>query len=1125
MHAILSRRALISFFALGACFLLGLLAETAEGQTIFSSTPWQNPDCGGSALGDFDNDGWPDIFRTECRGTRVALMHNEGDGKFADRTGDIQLIFSDRSLGYGQTFADYDNDGDLDLFVAFGNWNYSLRAPNLLLRNDRGLFTDVAQEAGLTDMNATDNAVWLDYDRDGWLDLYTANLGQPEVRNLLYRNNGDGTFTDMTAEVGLDVLFSEGAGGSNGALAAADFNDDGWPDLYVAVFRARNRLFLNDGQGRFVEATNEDLGDPGQAFDVAVGDFDNDGDLDLFQATGGLSQEDRSLVLLNLGEGEFLDVTEAVGINIVGDAQDTGFGDIDGDGDLDLTLGQPRTVFRNDGGLFVDITDQAYNGDFGPPVAFWDYDLDGHLDGQGYQARFLNNGSDFHTLQVELVGIESNRNGIGARLIATAGELVQMREILGGRGFNQDEMVAHFGLGEGAVVERLEIRWPSGQVDVLTGVRADQKIRVFEGWEGYYPVKPSVWEAVLPDSLVAGTVFQGTVAVRPALFEPGAEITRVVADLSELGGPEEVELTAVGDGVYRLEAILKIPPGHGLKNVSVMVDQSTSLGPHWTRLSRELLVLPATDHAVFAGEQGGDWMDASVGDSDVGLIGFLSFRDNLPEIHLADSEGKRQVKLTHTPGPFVAPFSYFIYSHNWDWSPDGTRLVVSGDFAGEGRAIWVTDVYGGNPVKLTNPLESGYDEQPSWSPDGSKIAYSANYGGPADIVVMNADGSDPAILTDSSSESLQPSWSPDGGKIVFTSARDGNYEIYAMNADGSDPVRLTDHPALDGGASWSPDGSRIVFSSMRENGGVMVMNTDGSDPVTVGPGSSWTPSWSPDGKRIAYSEHDGGPVIVVVDADGSNRRAVSDRTGDFMPRWFPGTRSPVVELDLDKSPVLLEGKKGLELAADRAWTAAFASAAPLNPVGYASLAFAFHPGEAELLEGGWLQIRVNDQLVDLSRELDVDRREWQEVAIPLEKFALHGPVERIEFSGLFQGTFYLGDIRLVTAASGMATTAVTEELKDALPGGFALEQNFPNPFNSGTAIRFVLPVAGDVKLSVYNLAGQKVATLVEGMRPSGIFEIAWDGRDSEGGMLASGVYLYELRTKDRVFTRKLLLLQ
>jgi enediyne biosynthesis protein E4 len=1111
-------------FSLCAFSLLIFLAGGAEGQTIFSSTAWQNPECGGSALGDFDNDGWPDVFRTECRGTRVALMHNEGDGKFADRTGDIQTAMPDKLLGYGQTFADYDNDGDLDLFVAFGNWNYSQRDRNLLLRNDRGVFTDVAQEAGLTDVNATDNAVWLDYDRDGWLDLYTANLGQPEVRNLLYRNNGDGTFADVTAEAGLDVSFSEEAGGSNGALAAGDFNDDGWPDLYVAVFRARNRLFLNDGQGRFVEITSEDLGDPGQAFDVAVGDFDNDGDLDLFQATGGLSQEDRSLVLLNLGEGEFLDVTEAVGISVVGDAQDTGFGDIDDDGDLDLTLGQPRTVFRNDGGIFVDITDQAYSGDFAPPVAFWDYDLDGHLDGQGYRARFLNNGNGFHTLQVELVGIESNRNGIGARLIATTGELEQMREILGGRGFNQDEMVAHFGLGERAMVDRLEIRWPSGQVDVLTDIPADRKIRVFEGHEGYYPVKPSVWEAILPDSLVAGAVFQGTVAVHPALFEPGAEITRVVADLSQVGGPEEVELTAAGDGVYRLEAILKIPEVHGLKSISVMVDQSTSLGPHWTRLSRELLVLPDADHAIFAGEQGGDWMDASVGDSDVDLIGFLSFLDNLPEIHLADVEGKRQVKLTHTPGPFVAPFSYFVYSHNWDWSPDGMQLVVSGDFDGEGRAIWVTDVYGRNPVKLTNPLESGYDEQPSWSPDGSKIAYSANYGGPADIVVMSVDGSDPVRLTDSSSENGQPSWSPDGTKIVFTSARDGNYEIYAMNADGSDPVRLTDNSVLDGEPSWSPDGSSILFNSMRENGGVMVMNADGSDPVTVGPGG-WTPCWSPDGKRIAYSEHVGGPVIVVIDADGNNRVVVSGRMGDFMPRWFPGTGSPVVELNLDDPPVSREGKKGLELSADRAWTATFASTAPPDPIGYASLGFAFHPGAAELPEGGWLHIRVNNRLVDLLGEVDVSRREWQEVVIPLEAFALDGPVERIEFSGFLQGTFYLGDIRLVTAASGLVATAVTEEWTEGLPRGFALEQNFPNPFNSGTMIRFALPISGVVELSVYNLAGQKVTTLVEGMRVAGLYEIAWDGRDDRGRSLASGVYLYRLQAGERVSSRTLVLLK
>ena len=844
-------------FSLCAFSLLIFLAGGAEGQTIFSSTAWQNPECGGSALGDFDNDGWPDVFRTECRGTRVALMHNEGDGKFADRTGDIQTAMPDKLLGYGQTFADYDNDGDLDLFVAFGNWNYSQRDRNLLLRNDRGVFTDVAQEAGLTDVNATDNAVWLDYDRDGWLDLYTANLGQPEVRNLLYRNNGDGTFADVTAEAGLDVSFSEEAGGSNGALAAGDFNDDGWPDLYVAVFRARNRLFLNDGQGRFVEITSEDLGDPGQAFDVAVGDFDNDGDLDLFQATGGLSQEDRSLVLLNLGEGEFLDVTEAVGISVVGDAQDTGFGDIDDDGDLDLTLGQPRTVFRNDGGIFVDITDQAYSGDFAPPVAFWDYDLDGHLDGQGYRARFLNNGNGFHTLQVELVGIESNRNGIGARLISTTGDLRQMREIMGGFGFNQDEMVAHFGLGERTQVDELEIRWPSGQVDVLTDIPADQKIRVIEGRGTYHAIEPTRWEAAPPDSAVLDSQVKLDLAVRPALFEPDASITEVTADLSPFGGVEGVPLKAVGDGSYHLRDIsLSIEGVHGWRALSVMVDQATSLGNYWIKLSRQIAVLPSRDTAVFNENAPGEW----------------------------------QVEVSRK-------------------------------------------------VKTTDLAEAG---------------------------------------------------------VVHTGSVSGAFQV---------------EESLSG---WS---------------------------ITFRPETSVEP--------LGYS---------------ALRFAI--RPGDVSLPDVPQTR------------------------------------------------IALNPGkDIDLLDRGWL---------------DLNRREWQIVEIPLSSFDRKEKIESIFLFGTFGGMLYLDDIRLVAAAAPPApsATAVLEEQIATLPQSVTLDQNYPNPFNSSTIIRFALPADEEIELAVFNLTGQKVATLAEGVREASSYTVHWDGRDDSGHLLSSGVYLYRLRAGQRhIETRKLLLLR
>ena len=155
--------------------------------------------------------------------------------------------------------------------------------------------------------------------------------------------------------------------------------------------------------------------------------------------------------------------------------------------------------------------------------------------------------------------------------------------------------MAHFGLSGQTQVDRLEIRWPSGQVDVLTDIPADQKIRIFEGRVGFHAIEPTRWEEV-PDSLVAGTAASLTLAVRPALFEPGAKIVRVAADLSELGGPQEVLLTERGDGTYGTESIaVDVAASNGLRQVAVSIEQETSLGLYWTRLSRSLAVSAAFD--------------------------------------------------------------------------------------------------------------------------------------------------------------------------------------------------------------------------------------------------------------------------------------------------------------------------------------------------------------------------------------------------------------------------------------------------------------------------------------------------------------------------------------------------
>ncbi|MEW6753110.1 MAG: CRTAC1 family protein, partial [Candidatus Latescibacterota bacterium] len=539
--------------------VLGLCGPAA-GQPLFVDVT--DSLCGGTsfqavavAWGDYDSDGWVDLFVPQWRTsrTRLALWHNEAGRRLTDDAVAAEAAASspqENYAGFGSAFGDYDNDGDLDVHAPVGAAVSGWRGLNLLLRNDRGVLTNVNRAAGLTDSLPTADAIWLDYDRDGRLDLYTGNSayfgGDPTVRNRLYRNQGDGTFADVTAALGLDVQLHPDGGGSFGGLAAADLNDDGWPDLYVAVSLGANRLFLSDGQGGFRDATTDEISDEGVDNGVAVGDIDNDGDLDLFQAAGHnpaqTAKPYRSLLLLNLGAGEFVDLTGSAGLAgrlTETEANGASFGDLDNDGDLDLLVGWPHLLYLNDGtGFFTEETsrsDVVRSGRWGSALS--DYDRDGFLDvcvggdsagepAQGFGV-YRNQGNANHWLEVELTGVRSNRSGIGARVIAESGTLRQTREILGGTGNRQDEMMAHFGLGGRTTVDRLEVRWPSGQVDVLTAVPADQRIRVLEGESAYWRPQPATAE--FPDTVVAGGPIDFRLRVVPMRLDSEARITRVLA--------------------------------------------------------------------------------------------------------------------------------------------------------------------------------------------------------------------------------------------------------------------------------------------------------------------------------------------------------------------------------------------------------------------------------------------------------------------------------------------------------------------------------------------------------------------------------------------------------------------
>jgi len=424
----------------------------------------------GVAWGDYDADGDLDLYVVNHYDQADKLLHNEGDGSFSDATSALPM--GDPEDGVGAAWGDYDNDGDLDLYVS--NWN----AANVLFANDGdGTFSDAT--LGLLGETANTRGVaWGDYDNDGDLDLYLANYAGP---NRLLHNEGDGTFTDATNG---DPLSNEGNGAG---VAWGDYDSDGDLDLYLANDGQADKLFRNEGDGTFTDATiGELIDETGNSLGVAWGDYDNDGDLDLY-----IANYQTNKLFRNEGSGSFTDIASGP-LADAGYSRGMSWGDYDNDGDLDLYIandGQPNRLLRNeDGGSFV-YAESTLLGDMGSGrgVAWGDYDNDGDLDlyvvNGGANKLFSNQsaGGANRWLQVKLIGTDSNRSGIGARVRLVSGGLSQIREVSGGSGyFSQNSLPVEFGLGSASVVDSLRIYWPSGTVQDIASVSVDQILVITE---------------------------------------------------------------------------------------------------------------------------------------------------------------------------------------------------------------------------------------------------------------------------------------------------------------------------------------------------------------------------------------------------------------------------------------------------------------------------------------------------------------------------------------------------------------------------------------------------------------------------------------------------------------------
>lgn len=479
---------------------------------------------GGAAFFDYDNDGDEDLYLTRGQ-SRDHLYKNNGDGTFTRINDDIGLFASVQFNSMAVTTGDIDNDGDRDIFVSTWEMFNGPLIPlgrNLLFLNDGdGTFTEIGLEAGLTETTFSEGAMFLDYNKDGYLDIFVMNhieevafaydstgvisgYAHDCFPNFLYRNNGDLTFTEMSQELGVT-----GVNGCTIAGVSTDFDMDGDLDIYLAndfgYWLEANVLYENTGDdGTFIDISEESGADV-QAFGmgIAAGDYDQDLDFDYYTTSIG-----RNILIQNDGD-VFEDVTEFAGVEnatVPGDGNTTGWGtaflDVDNDGLLDLyvsngrmsaiaawatAIQDPDKLFLNNGdGTFADVSDAAgvSDTDYNRGMAYSDFDHDGDLDifvvsldELDFHSKFYINETenDHHYVQLNLVGVESNRDAYGSKVWLYAGGQTFLREIYGGGDTyaSQNTSIVHFGLGDMTQIDSVRIDWPNGNVDVLEDLGVD----------------------------------------------------------------------------------------------------------------------------------------------------------------------------------------------------------------------------------------------------------------------------------------------------------------------------------------------------------------------------------------------------------------------------------------------------------------------------------------------------------------------------------------------------------------------------------------------------------------------------------------------------------------------------
>jgi uncharacterized protein YvpB len=632
------------------------------------------------------------------------------------------------------------------------------------------------------------------------------------------------------------------------------------------------------------------------------------------------------------------------------------------------------------------------------------------------------------------------------------------------------------------------------------------------------------WEQAWPDSAVLGSRIDLEFAVRLDRRVAGGEAPRLWADLSGLGGPARVALKAMAGDQYRLEAPLVVETGEtGWKTVAIQGEQAVGDQTHAASLTRDFAVLPATDKPLYT-----DGSEAGQEQWEPLLGAELNLRSTTQVYRGLAAMEVRATPVAADGGMTISAVGYRLEE---PLSAVGYRVLRFAFHPGDARLIGDRKVgvmvnYDRRTlVWLTGGAEDLVDmAQRQWQTVEIPTRNFSFIEQPVETLQLagELEGTfylDEIGLTAEAPCPLAASWTIAPLDSVVAGSP---YRIVAAvridhQADNGDRARLTaDLSSLGGPAA-------VPLTPMDERTYRLEHTFD------VGP------------------DHGLKPLVVRLEQQAAGQTHILSLRRDicvlpaadlaiFADGWEANwTAQPALEVALDPAfrNQVYKGTAALAVQADN-FTVEWVAAEPVERVGFRALRLAFHPGDAVIqARKGAFNITVNGDARTVVRLLGDDqqeggfhleRREWQAVEIPLAAFGpLDGPLTSIRILGNLQGTFYLDDLCLVAARPSSPTTAVVEQ--PARPSGLALYPNYPNPFNSGTAIRFALERPGEVELTLFDLLGQQVARLARGWLPPGSHAVAWDGRDDRGRWLASGIYLCRLQAGGQLLSRKMVLLR